>query len=328
VTDIAFRDPLWLAALVLVPLALVGMVAAARRRRTLAGRYADPRLVPLTTPRRVRVGRGAAALVLLLGLAVTSVALARPYVEDTAQARRGTVVIAIDVSQSMRKTDIAPTRLDAALDAARRFVESAPEDVRIGLVAFADTADVVIGPTTDRDALRAALDTRFGGVREGTAIGDALATSLFSLQASGALQPLPDTPQDSAGRVLLLTDGAQSAGQVQPQEGAERAAAQRVPVYTILLGDDPGRPDQATPEETLAAISNTTAGVFAQTTTTPDLERVFTDMGRIIAPEPRTIELTWLFAAAALGLLLLAGAGWVAASPRSPSPGRVGQRLA
>ncbi len=272
------KDPVWLAALVLVPLAALAMVAAARRRGRLAAGYADPRLVPVTTSRRVRWGRAVAGAVLLIALAAASVALARPYVTDTEEARRGTVVLAIDVSESMRKTDITPSRLEAALDAADRFVASAPEDVRIGLVAFADTADVIVPPTTDRAALRAALDGRFDEVREGTAIGDAVVTSLVSLQASGALTPLPATAQESPGRVLLLTDGAQSAGQVQPQEGAERATALRVPVYTILLGDDPGRPDQPTPEETLSTLSSTTGGVFAQSTTNPDLERVFADI--------------------------------------------------
>jgi Ca-activated chloride channel homolog len=314
---IEWHQPLWLLALLAVPLAAAAMVAALRRRRSLARRYADPALMPLRTPARVGLRRAVAALALLLALAVAATALARPYRVETDDRRSGSVVLAIDVSLSMRKTDIPPTRLDAAREAASRFMDEAPDDVRIGLIAFADTADVVVAPTLDRAALRAALDgPRFAEPREGTAIGDAISVGLTALQASGALTPPPATPQESAGRILLLTDGAQSAGQVQPQEGAQRAAGLRVPVYTILLGDDPGRPDQATPAETLSTISAATAGVFAQSTTGPDLERVFADMGRIIAPEPREVELTWIPALGALALLLAAGALWVAATPR------------
>ena len=328
VSDVLWHQPLWLAALLLVPLAAAAMVAAARRRGRLARSYADPALMPLRTPGRVGRGRALAAVALLLALAVAATALARPYRVETEQRRSGSVVLAIDVSLSMRATDIPPTRLAAAREAARRFVDDAPGDVRIGLVAFADTADVVVSPTLDRDALRDALaGPRFAELREGTAIGDAIAAGLTALQAAGALTPPPATPQESAGRVLLLTDGAQSAGQVQPQEGAQRAAALRVPVYTILLGDDPGRPDQATPAETLSTISSTTAGVFAQSTDGPDLQRVFADMGRIIAPEPRESELTWIPALGALVLLLVAGALWVAAAP-APGAGRPAPRPA
>lgn len=321
-SGIHLHHPAWLLALVLVPVAAALMVLALRRRRRLASTYADPRLVPLRTARGVRPGRVAAALAVLLALALSVTALARPYRMGTSERERGTVMLAIDVSDSMRKTDIAPSRLDAAREAARRFLDSAPEDVRVGLVAFADTADVVVSPTDDRGALRAALaGPRFTQVRVGTAIGDALSVALTSLEAAGALTPPPATPQQSAGRVLLLTDGAQSAGQVQPQDAAQRAAGLRVPVYTILLGDDPGRPDQATPAETLSNISNTTAGVFAQSTTAGDLERVFADMGRIVAPEPHEDELTWIPAAAALVLLLAAAGAWVAAAPRRSGPG-------
>lgn len=317
----SWHDPYWLVLLALVPLAAVGMVVATRRRARMAAAYADPALMPLRTPGRVRRGRAVAAVAALAALALSVTALARPYTVVTDEAERGTVILAIDVSDSMKKTDLAPSRLAAAQDAARRFIDAAPEDVRIGLVTFANTADVIVAPTTDRDVLRTVLRDRVDETRYGTVIGDAIATGLSSLQASGALAQVPDTPRDSAGRILLLTDGAQVGGTVQPDEGAQRAATARVPVYTILIGDDPGLPNQPTPPETLQGISNTTGGVFAQTTTVDDLQAVFADMGRIVAPEPDTIELAWIPVAGATVLLLVAGLAVVAGAPRRAGRG-------
>lgn len=316
----SWHAPMWLAALVVVPGVAAAMVLAVRRRRRLAAAWASPSLMPLRTPRRARRARAVAALATLLALALAVTAVARPYQRVTNDESRGTVILAIDVSDSMRKTDLAPSRLAAAQEAARRFVNQAPGDIRIGLVAFADTADVIVAPTTDHATLNDALTRRFGTTRRGTVIGDAIVTSLSSLQASGALATTPATSAESAGRILLLTDGAQVGGTVQPEEGAQRAVSARVPVYTILLGDDPGLAGQPTPPETLQSISTTTGGVFAQTSTTSDLQRVFADMGRIVAPEPDTRELAWVPAAAALALLLLAGLAGVAAAPRGRGP--------
>jgi Ca-activated chloride channel family protein len=312
---VRFEEPQWLVLLLLVPLAVAGLALAVRRRRRLAAAYADPRLVRHALPRRTRVVRVAAAALALLALTSAVVAAAQPV--RTVQDRRdqGAVMVAIDTSKSMQEDDLQPTRLAAALEAARRFIEDAPEDVRIGFVEFGDTATVVASPTADRAALAEVIDTRFTRVRVGTAIGDAITLSLNALQADGVLTPPAATPQESAGRVLLLTDGAQSAGTVSPEDGAQRAAAVRVPVYTILLGDDPGRADQAAPADILAQVSSTTGGVAAQTTTTEDLQRVFADIGKMVAPRPRVQELAWIPAAAALLLLITAGLVAVTASP-------------
>ena len=117
------------------------------------------------------------------------------------------MVIALDVSRSMLKDDLAPTRLAAAVDAAERFVRAAPEDTAVGLVTFADRAQVALAPTTDRDAVRSALEA-IGEPREGTALGEAVTVAIGSLRSFGALDPRPASPEDAAGRVLVLTDGA------------------------------------------------------------------------------------------------------------------------
>ena len=174
----------------------------------------------------------------------------------------------------MKKTDLQPSRLDAAGDAAERFLDQAPDDTAVGVTTFADRASVILAPTTDRDDVRRALDG-ISGTRVGTALGEAVTVSLTALQAAGAVEvPPPTDPSDSPGRILVLTDGANSILKAtSPEAAAERASAAGVPVYPILLGDDPGRPDQPEPAETLASMATQTGGVFAQSTTTEDLAR-------------------------------------------------------
>lgn len=316
-SDIVWQAPLWRWGLLVVPVVAVALWMAGRGRRGVRA-YVDPALMggALVTPRRP--GRVVAALLALVALSAAIVAMARPSTTVTDDAERGTVMLAMDISDSMQKTDIAPTRLAVAQDAARRFIESAPDDVRIGLVSFADTADVIAAPTTDRAALLRSLQQNFSTTRRGTVIGDAIAASLGSLQASGALTTLPATPRDAAGRILLITDGAQLGGSVQPGDGAQRAAAVRVPVYTIMIGNDPGFPGQASPPETLAAVAATTGGVFAQTASAEDLRAVFADMGRIVAPEPRVEEHTWIPLAVSLLALIAALVCLVAIPARAP----------
>jgi Ca-activated chloride channel family protein len=309
----------WLWALLVIPVLLVGFVLWTRQGGRAAERWADPSVMRVGPSRRTRWMRTAAAAVALLAVAAGVVAMARPSVEATGEERRSSVMITLDVSNSMDKTDIAPSRLAAAIDAAGRFVDEAPEDTSIGVTTFADRASVLLAPTRDRGTIRAALDG-IRDTREGTALGAAVTTSLAALQANGSvLDPAPSDPSDSPGRILVLTDGANSIrNATTPEAAAERAAAAGVPVYTILLGDDPGRPDQPLPAETLSAMANRTGGVFAQSTTATDLQAVFADIGSIVAPVDELRELTVWFAAGAAGLLLLAALVAGLARPRPP----------
>lgn len=303
----SFQSPGWLwALLLLIPLA-AGLFAWAGESRRAGARWADPAVMAVGPTRRARAMRAAAAAVALLAVAAGVVAMARPSVDSTAQERRSSVMITLDVSESMATTDLQPSRLGSAIDAAERFAEAAPEGTAIGLTTFAESAEVILAPTTDRDAVREALQ----GVtqtRIGTALGTAVTTSLAALDASGAIPETPPAdPSDSAGRILVLTDGANSIRRATtPEAAAERAVEVGVPVYTILLGNDPGRPDQPLPSETLAAMSTRTGGLFAQTTTTEDLQAVFADIGSIVAPVPELRELTVWVAAIALALIAVA----------------------
>ncbi|WP_217914497.1 vWA domain-containing protein [Miltoncostaea marina] len=308
-----------------MPVLAAGLVAWARAGRAAARRWSDPRVMAVGPSPRARRLRAAAALVALLAVAAGAVAMARPSVEDTRRQQRSTVMVTLDVSESMVTTDLAPSRLDAALDAARRLVDGAPARTAIGLTTFADRATVVLAPTDDRLRIREALDT-VGETRVGTALGAAVTASLAALTSAGAVPEAPPAdPSDSPARILVLTDGANSIRRAtSPEAAAERAAQAGVPIYTILLGDDPGRPDQPLPAETLSAMATRTGGIFAQSTSAGDLRVVFDDIGSIVAPVEGLRELTvWVAAAAAL-LLLVAGA--LLALARAPCARRPGAR--
>lgn len=310
-----WQNPHWLWALLALPLVIAGLVLWARDRRRAIPAYADPRILDVGPTRRTRVLRAVAAGLALLSLVALTLAMARPSVDKTKKEDRSSIVIAIDTSKSMTKTDISPSRLQAGVAAARRFLQVAPKDAAIGLVTFSNGATVRVSPVTDRAAVSTALNKLPIGV--GTAIGDALIASLTSLQASGALAQLPPSSDQSPARILLLTDGANSAGS-DPAAAAERAKALRVPVYTVLLGDDQGRPDQLSPQETLSNIANTTGGVFTRSTTASDLKRVFSDIGSSIASVRKLEELTAVFVLGALGLLIAAGGVLLISEVRSP----------
>lgn len=319
-----FQSPMWLWALLLLPLLAAGLLAWRRSSRRAAAEWSDARVMSVRPSRRTRTLRAAAAAVALLAATAAVVAMARPSMDATEQQRRSTVMITLDESKSMLATDLQPNRLAAAVDAARRLVADAPSGTAFGLVTFADRASVVLAPTTDRTKIGTALDG-LGETREGTALGEAVSVALGALSSSGAIadQP-PADPSDSPGRVLVLTDGANSIRRAtSPDAAAEQASAAGVPVYTILLGNDPGRPDQPLPAETLSSMATRTGGIFAQSTTSADLQAVFADIGSIVTPTPVLRELTVWVAGLALALLALAaGLGALSRPRRRDAPAR------
>jgi len=319
---VTFQSETWLWALLVLPVLAAGLFLWARGRKEAAAAWAEPGVMAAQPRGRTSLLRAAAAVVALLAVAAAIVALARPSIQQTKQERRSTVMITLDVSDSMKKTDLQPSRLDAAVDAAERFLDQAPDDTAVGVTTFADRASVILAPTTDRDDVRRALDG-ISGTRVGTALGEAVTVSLTALQAAGATEvPPPADPSDSPGRILVLTDGANSILKAtSPEAAAARASAAGVPVYPILLGDDPGRPDQPQPAETLASMATQTGGVFAQSTTSEDLRAVFDDIGSIVAPVDELRELTVYAVGIAIALMALAA---VLAGLSRPRPPRVG----
>ena len=308
----SFATPLVLWGLLLIPLGLIAYWLVQRRRSKYAARFTNLDLlvnvVDATPGRR----RHLPALLALAALAALIVAMARPQKVVAVPREDATVVLTMDSSASMKATDVAPSRLDAAKSAATTFLDDVPDRFRVGLVSFSSAVRVLEEPTDDRDAVRSSLDSIQGDI--GTALGDAI-------EASVALADNPNATEDNVGEkplfaVLLLSDGANTTGS-EPLAVVDEANEAGVPIYTIALGtpsgtvdvtDDYGEtqtvnvpPDPAT----LKQIADETGGRFFEAPTEADLQAVYEEIGSQVSWENDERELTAAFAGAGAVFLLL-----------------------
>jgi Ca-activated chloride channel family protein len=242
----------------------------------------------------------------MLGAVVLAVAFARPVVAVPIPQEQASLILAVDVSLSMGSGDVEPSRIEAAQDAATRFATIAPDDLNIGLVAFAGTALPVLAPGTDRAPLSTAIERL--GLGQGTAIGEAIFSSLEQLEAA---VPDPEVPK----AVVVLSDGETTVGRAD-SEAAAAAVEFGVPVYTISFGTRSGTIDFqgeriAVPvaPEPLMRIAETTGGQFFETASEADLSQILSRIGSEIAFETEDREVTDWFAAGGLALLAIAIAG-------------------
>lgn len=339
----SFGHPLLLLTLLLVPAAMLALRLAERRRMRYAVRYTNVDVlagVVSGRPWRRYVPTGLA----LLALAVLCVAVARPHATALVPKQRATIILVVDVSGSMEANDVRPTRLAAAQQAVRSFLDRVPPQIRIALIAFSGDAEVAAPPTTDRALLRRSLESissfpAFGG----TAIGDALsvAVDLAEQAVSGRpYKPLgvtpvtpsfsDPTPPDTKGlaSILFLSDGHQTRGSLEPLQGAQRAKIAKIPVYTVSLGTPGGvlgrefggfHPIPVPPDPaTLAAIAQTTGGKFFDAQSAGALHSAYSKLGSSLGRAPGKTEVTYAFLAGAAGLLVAAGFLSALWSPRLP----------
>jgi Ca-activated chloride channel family protein len=239
---VSFSWPWALLALLVIPLVLAVWWLTRRRRRRAVIRVTSIALVRTAVPGRSRWRRRIPAALLMLGLAVLAVGAARPQATVPVASSSATIMLAIDVSGSMCSTDVAPNRITAAERAATAFVKAQKGGPRIGLVAFASTAAVLVPPTTDTGQVLEAL----GGLTTsfGTAIGEGILTSLDAIaQVDHSVAPTGATVSRGRGAgyaadvIVVLTDGSNNRG-IDPQTAAKQAAARGVRVSTIGYGTD------------------------------------------------------------------------------------------
>ena len=345
----SFERPFLLLTLLVVPAAVALYVVAERRRMRYAIRFTNVDV--LAAVLKGRVWRQYVPLALfLLALAALCVGVARPQRQTLVLKDRATVILVVDVSRSMESKDVKPSRIGAATAAVRLFLDRVPDRLQIGLIAFAGDPAVAAPPTSDHRLVREALDTlqwypSFGG----TAIGDALAEAVrLGQQAVGtpngnlaSLSAAPSGQTRGLVSILFLSDGAQTRGQLLPLEGAERARAAGIPVYTVALGTPNGTlrfgfgsppggvpgpnpfgtgrtvpvpPDPAT----LKAIADRTGGQFFAARDAKSLRAAYVKLGSRLGRRPGQSEVTYGFLAAASALLI--GSGLLSAlwSPRLP----------
>ncbi|QII06323.1 VWA domain-containing protein [Rhodococcoides fascians A25f] len=236
-----FASPWWLGFLVVVIALTVGYIWVQRRKQKHVLRFSNMELLESVAPARPNRLRHLPTALVLVGLLFLTVAMAGPTADERVPRNRATVMLVIDVSLSMEATDVEPTRLAAAQEAAKSFADGLTPGINLGLVAFAGTASVLVSPTANREATKSAIDKL--QLSERTATGEAIFTSLQSIDTLGAILGGGDAAPPA--RIVLLSDGKQTVPQNldDPRGGytAARAAKDKgVPISTISFGTSYG----------------------------------------------------------------------------------------
>ena len=330
-------EMLWL--LAAVPLLLAAYLYLLRRRKKLALRYASLAMVRNALSAGQTVRRHVPPLIFLLAIVAMIVAVARPAAVITLPSQHDVVVLAIDVSGSMRAKDVEPNRLAAAQAAAKTFVEEQPRSTRLGVVAFAATALVVQHPTQNREDILAAIDRL--QLQRGTAVGSGIVVSLatifpnagITLQSVAGEKAKPDpwrVPPDpgkapkephkpvppgsyTSAAIVLLTDGQTTTGP-NPVEAAKLAADRGVRVFTVGIGTPDGevmgfegwRMRVRLDEETLKTVSTLTRGQYFYAGNAAELKKVYRGLNSRFVLEKKETEVSAVFAAVAALLAVCA----------------------
>ncbi len=312
-----FLSPGWLWLLLAVAALLALYVLVQLRRRAYAVRFANLDLLGKLAPRRPGWRRHLAFGALLVALASLTVGMAKPTRDTQVPRDRATVMMAIDVSLSMRAQDVEPNRLEAAQAAAKEFVSLLPPRINLGLVTFSGTATVAVAPTTDRASVLRAIDAL--KLAERTAIGEAVFSSLDAIKTFQAQLQGQDPAEGSApARIVLMSDGSNTWGR-SPEQAIGAAKQSEIPVSTIGFGTDSGyielegqRVIVPVDREKLKEIADGTGGSFYAAASAEELSNVYRDLGSQIGYTTERREITtWfvgmglLFAFAAAGVSLL-----------------------
>ena len=292
---------------------LIGLyivVQLARHKRML--RFANMELLESVAPKRPSRWRHLPAILLVLSLLLFTVAMAGPTHDVRIPRNRAVVMLVIDVSQSMRATDVSPSRLAAAQEAAKQFAEQLTPGINLGLIAYAGTATVLVSPTTNRDATKNAIDKL--QLADRTATGEGIFTALQAIATVGAVIGGGDEPPPA--RIVLMSDGKETVpSNPDNPKGAYTAARtakdQGVPISTVSFGTPYGYVeinDQRQPvpvdDEMLKKIAELSGGEAYTASSLEQLKEVFTNLQEQIGYETRKGDASagWL----RLGALVLA----------------------
>jgi Ca-activated chloride channel family protein len=324
----SFIWPPMLALLVLIPLGVWSYRALERRRRRRVAASGGLGLGQRTVGRPTRPRDRIPAVLLLLGLTILTVAMARPQSMVDLPREEGTVILAFDVSKSMAADDVKPTRLDAAKAAAKAFVERQPPGVVIGVVAFSGAGLSVRTPTSDQAAVEAAIARLTP--ETGTSLGQGILTALNTIALADAPpaagyysnrspDPTPEPTPVPAGThapavIVLVTDGENNQSP-DPLAAAQTAADRGVRIYTVGLGSAAGttlkvdgfQVHTQLDEAMLRQISDTSGGAYFQADDAAAFQSVYQDLDLRLTIEPQKIEITSLFAGASMLLLVIGG---------------------
>ena len=321
----SFLSPEYLWLLLAVPMIAGFYLHLLKKKKQAALRYANLEIVKTAIGNSLWWRRHVPPAILLAALGAMLFATARPTAVITLPTHHETVILALDVSGSMRANDVQPSRIEAAQAAARAFIADQPRSTRIGVVAFAGSAALVQPPTSNRHDLRAAIDQL--QLQHATAVGSGILVSLkalfpqedFDLPMAGnprVAKPAvfkPAKPGSYAeGAIILLTDGQTTAGP-DPVDAARLAADRGVRVFTVGVGTDNGQILNGEgwsmrvrlDEDALKIIADLTRAEYFYAGTAPDLKKVYETLRSKLVLEKKETEITALFSAIAAAAVLL-----------------------
>jgi len=302
---VSFAAPVWLASLALVPIAIAASIAARRRAGRYAVRFPGVATVSLAVGAGSSWRRHVPVALALAAIAALALALARPNLSYGVPINQGSVMLVTDHSGSMAATDVAPTRLAAAEQAANTFIGELPAAVRVGAIAFSDSPDAVQAPVPNHNAARSIIDQQVAG--GSTATGSALALALALLHGGD--------PKHPPSAIVLLSDGAANAG---PNviTVAQQASRDKIPIDTVALGTPNGvlqtieGPVSVPPDpQLMQQIAQASGGRAFNAQSADELSSIYRHLGNDLGSVTREREVTSEFALGGLLLLALAGLG-------------------
>lgn len=296
---------LWLLLLVA---GLVGAYLFLQNRRTdYAVRFTNLDLLASVAPKRPGWRRHVPAAAMALALVGLVIGLARPARDERVPKEAATVMLVVDVSASMQATDVAPTRLQAAREAALTFVDDLPDRLRLGLVSFDRTPRVIASPTIDHASVQAGIENLTTG--PGTAAGDAIFVALDAITTAGGAGT---TDGEQTAAIVLLSDGVTTVGSPVDQ-AAQAAVEQGVPVTTIAFGTEEGTVDIGgrlipVPADAAAMsdLADVTGGAFFEAASGQELKGVYEKIGSRVGYTLEQKEIGMVFVAVSVLLLLTA----------------------
>jgi Ca-activated chloride channel family protein len=320
IPQLAFLAPDRLLILLIIPALILAYIFASLRKNRRGMRFTNTSMLDVVVPKQSQWRRHLAVALSLLSLITLTAAFARPKTQVDVPRERATVVLVIDASQSMQATDVKPTRLDAAKQAAIDFINNLPEKYNVSVVSMAGASAVLVPPTTAHNTVENAINSI--QLQDSTAIGEGIATALRALQQA---PKDPNNPNSIApGAIVLLSDGFNTAGR-SPQQAAAEARTAKVPIYTIAYGTENGYVDldgkrQPVPvdHQEMKQIAAATNGDYFAAATADQLKKVYQNIGSDVGYEKADREVTARFAGYGLALAVLAALGAISLGAKWP----------